>query len=109
LCSDNRGLFRLDVTSGESTHVSDTPSNFSLGANGEAFFARVSPSEFFIFAGLSSGWHVYSHEHNQWVQLRNWRNVRNGSCHFIIVPEGPTGFYHVDDSDSWEMVNFAAH
>lgn len=108
LCCDGRGLFRIDVVAGESTHVCDTPSNFSLGANGEAFLARISPSEFFIFAGLSGGWHVYSRERNTWVQLRNWRNVRNGSGHFIIVPDGPTGFYHVDDADSWEMVNLGA-
>jgi len=106
LCCDGRGLFRIDLDAETSAHVSDTPSNFSLGANGEAFLARTSPTEFIIFAGLSSGWHAYSLERNTWIQLRNWRNVRNGSGHLVIVPEGPVAFYHVDDNDRWEMVNF---
>jgi len=104
LCCDGRGLFRIDVEAETSEHISDSPSNFSLGANGEAFLARVSPSEFIIFAGLSAGWHAYSLERNTWVRLPNWRNVRNGSGHLVIVPEGPTALYHVDDSDRWEMV-----
>jgi len=108
MCADGRGLFRLDMTAGESTHISDSPSNFSLGANGEAFLARVSPTEFFLFVSLSAGWHVYSRERNTWSPLRNWRNVRNGSGHLVIVPEGPTAFYHVDDNDRWDMVNLSA-
>jgi len=107
MCCDGRGLFSIDLTAETTTHISDSPSNFSLGANGEIFFARTSPSEFMIFAGLSSGWHAYSHEHNRWLQLRNWRSPRNGSAHLVIVPEGPTAFYHVDDTDHWEMVEFA--
>jgi len=108
LCCDGRGFHRIDVDAESIERVCETPSNFSLGANGEAFLARVSPSEFILFAGLSNGWQAYSSERNQWVQLRNWRNVRNGSGHIVIVPDGPTVFYHVDDSDRWEMVNLRA-
>jgi len=108
LCSDGRGFQRINVEAESIERVCETPSNFSLGANGEAFLARVSPSDFFLFAGLSNGWQVYSLERNAWQQLRNWRNVRNGSGHMVIVPEGPTAFYHVDDSDRWEMVELHA-
>jgi len=108
LCTDGRGLYRIDIAEESHTHVeNDPPSNFSLGANGEAVLVRVSASEFIIFAGLSAGWHAYSSERNRWIPLHNWRNVRNGSGHLVIVPEGPRGFYHVDDSERWEVVDLS--
>jgi len=104
LCTDGNGLFRIDIAEEERTHYHDTPSNFSLGANGEAVLVRVSPTEFLIFCGLSGGWHCYSSERERWINLHHWRNVRNGSGHLVIVPDGPTAFYHVDDSERWDMV-----
>jgi len=105
LCIDGRGLFRIDIAEETSTHVCDTPSNFSLGANGEALLVRTSPSEFLVFSCLSGGWHVYSSERQRWAPIPNWRNTRNGSGHFLISPDGPRAFYHVDDSERWETVN----
>jgi len=107
MCTDGRRLFRIDIAEETQTHIQDSPSNFSLGANGEAVLCRVSPTEFLIFCGLSAGWHVYSSEQRRWVALHNWRNVRNGSGHLVIVPDGPTAFYHVDDTERWEMVELA--
>jgi len=108
MCTDGRGLFRIDIAEESQTHIQDSPSNFSLGANGESLLARVSPTDFVIFCGLSAGWHAYSSERRRWVHLRNWRNVRNGSGHIVIIPEGPRIFYHVDDSERWDTVNLAA-
>ena len=104
LCSDSRGLFSMDLAKESISHVCDTPSNFSLGANGEAVLVRVKPLEFLIFAYLS-GWHVYSSESKRWAPIPNWRETRNGSGHFLICPEGPRAFYHVDGSDKWDTVN----
>lgn len=108
LCCDGRGLIRIDLEAQSHAVVTDTPSNFSLGANGEAALVRVSPTDFLLFACLSSGWRVYSSERNTWVQLRNWRQTRNGSGHLVISPDGPYAFYHVDDSENWDMVNLRA-
>jgi len=105
LCIDGRGIYRIDIEAETQTQFSETPSNFSLGANGEAFIARVSPTDFLLFCCLGAGWHVFSSERRRWIHLRNWRNTRNGSGHFLIVPDGPHAFYHVDDTDRWEMVN----
>jgi len=105
LCIDGRGLFRIDIAEERIEHISDSPSNFSLGANGEAVLVRVSPSEFLIFTCLSAGWHVYTSEGQRWAAIPNWRQTRNGSGHLVISPEGPRAFYHVDDSDRWETVN----
>ena len=108
LCCDGRGLIRIDLDAQSHAAVTDTPSNFSLGANGEAALVRVTPTDFFLFACLSSGWRVYSSERNTWASLRNWRSTRNGSGHLVISPDGPYAFYHVDDSDTWDMVDLRA-
>jgi len=105
LCNDSRGLFRIDLAKESISHVCDTPSSFGLGANGEAVLVRVTPSEFLIFAYLSGGWHVYSSESKRWAPIPNWRGTKNGSGHFLICPEGPRAFYHVDGSDKWDTVN----
>jgi len=107
MCTDGRGLFRIDIAEETCTHISDSGSNFSLGANGEAVLIRTSPTEFLIFCGLSAGWHVYSSEANRWVHLDHWRNVRNGSGHLVFIPEGPRAFYHVDDNANWDTVDLS--
>jgi len=109
MCVDGRGLMRIDIAEEACVHVTGSPSNFSLGANGEAVLIRNSATEFLIFCGLSAGWHVYSSERNRWERLANWRNVRNGSGHLVIIPEGPRAFYHVDDNSRWETVDLSGH
>jgi len=107
ICTDGRGVFAVNIQEESCAQAFDTPSNFSLGANGEAVLVRTSPSEFIMFSCLSAGWHAYSSERRRWVHLDHWRNTRNGSGHLVIIPEGPRAFYHVDDTARWELVDLS--
>jgi len=104
ICSDDRGVHRINVVENREEEVCRTPGSFSLGANNDAALVRVSPDVFAIFARCGGSWQVYNSGSNTWTRLPEWRDTNNGSGHIVVDAEEGYIYYHSDGNDNFWAV-----
>jgi len=105
ICSDDRGVHRINVVENREEEVCRTPGSFSLGANNDAALVRVSPDVFAIFARCGGSWQVYNSGTNTWTRLPEWRDTNNGSGHIVVDAQEGFIYYHSDGNDNFFAVN----
>jgi len=100
-----RGLSQIDLATFTTSIVSAPEHEFDLSENGEALIVALPNGTRALFTFLSGYWYCYLFERNTWIELEHWKEARNGSAHLVIIPEGPTALYHVDEESEWTAVN----
>jgi len=105
VCSDDRGVHRINIIENTETEICATPGTFSLGANNDAALVRVAPDCFAIFARCGGNWQVYNSTENRWIRLPNWRDTNNGSGHIVVDAAEGYIYYHSDGDDNFVGVN----
>lgn len=108
VCSDRRGVQRINTETEDLSELTETPGSFSLGANNDAALVRVSSDVFAIFIHCENAWQVYNSESNSWTALRNWADTSNGSGHIVVDEAEGFIYYHCDGHDTYYAVNIAA-
>jgi len=92
-CADEEGIYVIDVEAHTTTKLATPPKKFSLKNNRDAFFARVSPEQFFIFTYLDDGWYLFDSKDKSWSQFENWEKPASKSASFFIDPVTRIAFY----------------
>jgi len=104
---DEHGFYSVDVEDFTKTLITNPEHSFDLNQNGEALVVALPDQSRILFTSLSDTWYCYLFETDEWIRLAGWEDVRNGSAHLVIVPDGPTALYHIDDHPNWTGVRLA--
>jgi len=91
-CADDDGIFTVDIEAKTKEKVTTPPNKFSLSNNRDAFFARVSAEQFFMFTYLDA-WYIFDSKENSWSQCENWEKPSKDSASFFIEPTNRIAFY----------------
>lgn len=93
LCSDDEGLYRVDIEAGTKEKLSTPPKAFNLKNNRDAFFARISAEQFYLFAFLGENWYLFDSKDNTWTMFENWEKPCANTASFFIEPQNRIAFY----------------
>jgi len=104
LQSGTRGFFQIEFNTFNQRLISRSENSFDLGQNGEALVVATPDADRILFTCLSEQWYCYIFSQDTWVHLGNWSGAQNGSAHLVIIPDGPTALYHIDDEPVWKGV-----
>jgi len=92
-CADDEGIYVVDIEAQTKEKISVPPKRFSLKNNRDAFLARISPEQFFIFTYLDDGWYLFDSADKSWTQFENWERPAQNSASFFIEPNTRIAFY----------------
>jgi len=106
-CAEEEGVYTIDIEAGTKEKLSSPPKPFSLKSNRDAFFARISPEQFFIFTYLSDGWYLFDSKDKTWKQFENWDKPANDSASFFIEPQTRIAFYVGPSTSNLHMVELS--
>jgi len=101
------GLMEVDLESKTVKKISDVPERFDLDTLRDCFFARVSKSDFLIFARLERNLWFYESASGEWFRLEEWVNPSKKGCHFCIDPDTRTGYYIGEGLRTWAIAEMS--
>lgn len=96
----------IDLNTKVTTYKTKNKVIYCLGATYEAFLLNVSVNNFYVFATFTNIWYVYSSEKDCWNKLTGWENAFDCSAHFIFDFMNSLGFYHIQERNLLECVDF---
>jgi len=107
-CGEDEGIYTIDIEAGTKERITVPPKPFSLrGGNRDAFFARSSADQFFMFAFLADGWYLFDSHDKSWAKFENWDNSAKDSASFFIEPHTRIAFYIGPNSSVFHMVELS--
>jgi len=92
-CSDDEGLFTIDIEAQTKEKITVPPKRFDLKNNRDAFLARIAPDQFLLFTFLDSAWYLFDSKDKSWSTFENWEKPAQNSASFFIEPNTRIAFY----------------
>jgi len=101
------GLVEVDLESKTIKKVCDVPERFDLDHVRDVLFARVSKSDFLVFARLERYLWFYESATNEWFCLEEWIAPSKEGAHFCIDPDTRTGYYIGEGIRTWAIAEMS--
>jgi len=106
-CGQDEGIYSVDIEAGTKEKISSPPKPFNLKNNRDAFFARTSSEQFFMFSYLEDGWYLFDSRDKSWTKFENWDKPSDKSASFFIEPTTRIAFYLSPGSAVLHMVELS--